>query len=142
MLRGRIDRVDVAADGEAVVYDYKGRTATPGARWLRDGSWQLALYMRAVQRLLGARPVGGFYQPLAGREIRARGVLDRGATVQLDCVRTDLLEPDELEGLLQGCEAAAREAANEARAGKLEPRPGTCSYAGGCAYPTICRCER
>ena len=31
-LRGRIDRVDVGAHGEAVVYDYKGGRAPAGAR--------------------------------------------------------------------------------------------------------------
>lgn len=142
LLRGRIDRVDVGEDGEAVVYDYKGRSAPPGARWLRDGSWQLALYMRAAQRLLGLRPVGGFYQPLAGTDIKPRGVLDRESGVELDCVRTDLVETGELQRLLDDCEAAAREAAQEARAGALEPRPETCAYGGGCAHPAICRCER
>lgn len=142
LLRGRIDRVDVGETGEAVVYDYKGRSAPPGARWLRDGSWQLALYMRAVQRLLGLRPAGGFYQPLAGTDIKARGVLDRESGVELDCVRTDLVEPEDLQRLLDDCEMAAREAAQEARAGALEPRPATCAYGGGCAYPAICRCER
>ncbi|HYB23234.1 MAG TPA: PD-(D/E)XK nuclease family protein, partial [Solirubrobacteraceae bacterium] len=36
LLRGRIDRVDVSAAGEAVVYDYKGSRAPAGARWIRD----------------------------------------------------------------------------------------------------------
>ena len=30
-LRGRIDRVDMGGEGKAVVYDYKGRSAPPGA---------------------------------------------------------------------------------------------------------------
>ena len=34
LLRGRIDRVDVSEDGEAVVYDYKGGNAPPSARWI------------------------------------------------------------------------------------------------------------
>jgi hypothetical protein len=38
--------------------------------------------------------------------------------------------------------SVAREAAAQARAGALIPRPETCAYKGGCAYPTICRCER
>jgi PD-(D/E)XK nuclease superfamily len=141
-VRGRIDRVDVAADGRAVVYDYKGRTAAAAARWLKDGSWQVALYMRAVRDLLGERPVGGFYQPLAGRDLAARGVLDADAEVELDCVRTDRLDHEQFERLLDDCLLAARTAALEARAGALEPRPATCSYSGGCAHPTICRCER
>ena len=37
LLRGRIDRVDVGVGGEAVVYDYKSRSAPPSAKWLGDG---------------------------------------------------------------------------------------------------------
>jgi ATP-dependent helicase/DNAse subunit B len=142
MLRGRIDRVDLGPGGEAAVYDYKGRSAPPGAKWASDGAFQVALYMRAVERLLGHTPVGGFYQPLAGKDIRARGVLDGDSGVELDCVRTDRLEQGELHELVDRCVAAARQAASEARSGALELRPDTCAYRGGCAYPTICRCER
>jgi ATP-dependent helicase/DNAse subunit B len=142
LLRGRIDRVDVGPGGEAVVYDYKGRSAPPGAKWAGEGAFQVALYMRAVERLLGHAPVGGFYQPLAGKDIRARGVLDGDSGVELDCVRTDRLEHGELHELVDRCVAAALQAGAEAKSGALEPRPDTCAYRGGCAYPTICRCER
>jgi ATP-dependent helicase/DNAse subunit B len=141
LVRGRIDRVDLGADGEAVVYDYKGRAAPPAARWLQDRSWQVALYMRAVRQLLGERPVGGFYQPLAGKELAPRGAIDADAGVELHSVRTDRLGHDELERLLDDCLGAAREAALQAKSGALQPRPDTCAYGGGCAYPTICRCE-
>jgi ATP-dependent helicase/DNAse subunit B len=142
LLRGRIDRVDVAATGEAVVYDYKGRSAPPGASWARDGAFQVALYMRAVERLLGHPQAGGFYQPLTGRDIRARGVLDADSALELDCVRTDRLERADLHELIDECLTAALRAASQARSGALESRPDTCAYGGGCAYPTICRCER
>ncbi len=141
MLRGRIDRVDMGPGGEAVVYDYKGRAAPPGAKWASDGAFQVALYMRAVEQLLGAQMVGGFYQPLAGRELRARGVLDADSDVELEAVRTDKLPREQVEELLEACVAAARTAAAEAKAGGLEPRPDSCAYNGGCSYPTICRCE-
>jgi ATP-dependent helicase/DNAse subunit B len=142
LLRGRIDRVDSGPGCEAVVYDYKGRSAPPSAKWLTDGAWQVALYMCAVRQLLGYTPVGGFYQPLAGKDIRPRGVLDGESGVDLDCVRTDKVEGEALRVLLDECMVAARAAADEARSGALEPRPDTCAYGGGCAYPTICRCER
>ncbi len=140
LLRGRIDRVDVGGE-QAVVYDYKGRSAPAGARWLTDGAFQVALYMRAVEQLLGDNPVGGFYQPLAGRDIKARGVIDADSGLDLDCVRTDRLEREDLLALIDQCVTIARQAAREARSGALVPRPDTCAYNGGCAYPTICRCE-
>jgi ATP-dependent helicase/DNAse subunit B len=142
-VRGRVDRVDVGRAGEAVVYDYKGRSVTEPNRWVSGASYQVALYMRAVEQLLGLRAVGGFYQPLGARDSRARGVLDADGGVELQCVNGDRREHGEFEALLAAAVDAAREAAAQARAGALEPRPDTCGWGGsGCAYPTICRCER
>ena len=141
-VRGRIDRVDLGDEGEAVVYDYKGRAAPPAARWLQDSTWQVALYMRVARQALGKQAVGGFYQPLAGKELAARGAFDRDAGVELDVVRTDSLDHDEFERLIEDCATAARSAAVQARSGELGPRPDSCVYNGGCSYPTICRCER
>jgi ATP-dependent helicase/DNAse subunit B len=141
-LRGRIDRVDTDGAGRAVVYDYKGRAAPSAARWMSQGSLQVALYMRAVEGLLGLQAVGGFYQPLAGGDLRARGVLDEDGGVQLECVRGDVREHAEVRELLDDAVAAALAAAEQAARGDLQPRPRTCAYNGGCMYPTICRCER
>jgi ATP-dependent helicase/DNAse subunit B len=141
LLRGRIDRVDLSATGEAVVYDYKGRLAPAGAKWVGENTFQMALYMRAVEQLLGNRAIGGFYQPLAGKELRARGAFDCESGVELDCVRTDRYPHEGFQELIEQCVGAALQAAKQARAGALEPRPDTCAYNGGCAYPTICRCE-
>jgi ATP-dependent helicase/DNAse subunit B len=144
-VRGRIDRVDVAADGRsAVVYDYKSSRAPDAGRWARERALQVALYMRAVEQSPPAlHAVGGFYQPLSGRDLRPRGALDRDAPVELDCVRGDARDADELGQLVQDAVAIAREAAAQARAGALQARPDTCGFGGrGCSYPTICRCER
>jgi PD-(D/E)XK nuclease superfamily len=142
-LRGRIDRVDLAAGGgQAVVYDYKGRNAPPAAKWTEQGNVQVALYMRAVEELLGLEVVGGFYQPLSGADLRARGVLDGESGVQLECVRGEVREHAEVRQLLEEAVATARQAAMQAGRGELEPRPRTCAFRGGCMYPTICRCEQ
>jgi RecB family exonuclease len=142
-VRGRIDRVDLAPDGAAVVYDYKGTLAPPPDRWVAERSFQAALYMRAVEALPDVRAVGGFYQPLSGRDLRARGVLAQGEGVELECVRGDAREPTEVRELVEEVLTAARAAAAQARAGALEARPQTCGFGGsGCVYPAICRCER
>jgi ATP-dependent helicase/DNAse subunit B len=146
-LRGRIDRVDVAVSGEgvgsAVVYDYKGAFAAPADSWLGERSMQVALYMSAVEQLLHQPVVGGFYQPLSGRDLRARGVLAEGSGVELECVRGEIRPPEEVHALVDELLELAREAAREADAGALEPRPGTCAFGDGtCMYPSICRCER
>jgi|HubBroStandDraft_6_1064221.scaffolds.fasta_scaffold05861_2 hypothetical protein len=142
-VRGRVDRVDLAPDGAAVVYDYKGAFAPPPDRWVAERSFQAALYMRAVDALPDVRAVGGFYQPLSGRDLRARGVLAQGEGVELECVRGDAREPAEVRELVEEVLTAARAAAGQARAGALEARPQTCGFGGsGCVYPQICRCER
>jgi RecB family exonuclease len=138
-VRGRIDRIDLTPQGEAVVYDYKARSTTPAAKWVGEGALQVALYMRATEQLLGRPVAGGFYQPLSGKDLRARGVLDADSGLGLDCVRTDRRERTEVRELLEQCLQAALSAAAQARDGALESRPQTCSYKGGCMYPTICR---
>ncbi|HEX8120265.1 MAG TPA: PD-(D/E)XK nuclease family protein [Solirubrobacteraceae bacterium] len=137
---GTIDRIDVRG-GEAVLYDYKGKTATPGAKWLEEHRFQLAVYALAARRLLDLEPVGVLYQPLGAPDLRPRGALLEGADPDLVSVDRDRRSREELEALLDDTIAAAVDAAREARAGKLEPRPDTCAWDGGCAYPTICRCE-
>jgi RecB family exonuclease len=142
MLRGRIDRVDVSPRGEAVVYDYKGSSVSPGAKWGALAELQVALYMRAVEALLGLRAVGGFYQPLTGADLRPRGVLDCEAGVEGDPVRADRRTAAEVQALVAQAVASARVAAAEAGRGELRARPQTCAFKGGCRYPTICRRER
>ncbi len=144
-LRGRIDRIDVR-DGQAVIIDYKGKSATPVARWLQDGRLQLGLYLLAARELarrreLLAEPVGGLYQPLGADETRPRGVLVDGADPGRDVVSTDRIAPEAYEAVLAQVLDAAERAVAEMRAGALVPRPETCAWDGGCAHPTICRCD-
>jgi hypothetical protein len=142
LVRGFIDRVDLAPGGEAVVYDYKSSLPAAPDRWLGERNFQIALYMRAVEQLLGVRAAGGFYQPLSGRDLRARGVLADGEGVTLECVRGDARPAAAVRDLVDEIVAAARTAAAQARAGQLEARPATCGFGGrGCMYPSICRCD-
>src|SRR5205085_7985237 len=83
-LRGMIDRLDVDGRGGAIVRDYKSggtRAEYSAARWSEDRQLQVALYMIAVRELLGLEPVAGFYQPLGGDDLRARGAFLNGAPV-------------------------------------------------------------
>jgi PD-(D/E)XK nuclease superfamily len=140
-LRGIIDRVDADADGRAIVRDYKSGSARPehqGARWATDRQLQVALYMIAARQLLGLEPVAGFYQPLGGGDLRARGVFLKDATPGERLVGNDGRDPDELEELLDQARARALALAARLRAGSLEPCPATCSR-DGCSYPGICR---
>jgi len=143
-LAGRIDRVDLSADGrEAIVYDYKGRSAPPQGKWLAEAKLQIGLYMLALPHLLGVEAVGGLYQPLgANDDRRARGLVRAGADPGLNAVSTDRLDDDEFRARLDEVQAAALDAVRGIRSGALRPRPDSCAYSGGCAHPSICRCEQ
>ena len=143
-LRGTIDRIDVrelpGGRREAILVDYKGKNAPEHAKWLSERKFQLALYAIAARRLLDLEPVGALYQPLGAKDIRARGALIDGADPDRFVYENDVVAREEFEALLDEAVAVALQAAREARSGELEPRPDTCAWRGGCAYPTICRC--
>ncbi len=142
-LCGRIDRVDVdPLAGSAVIYDYKtSGSVDAAATWPAQGRLQPALYMLAVAQLLGLDAVAGLYQPLRGSDLRPRGAVRADAEVGIALVSTDRLEPDEFRELIDGQLALATAAAAELARGALEPRPQTCTPAGRCRFPAICRCE-
>jgi PD-(D/E)XK nuclease superfamily len=140
-LRGIIDRVDVDPAGHAVVRDYKSGSSRPehqGARWEADRQLQVPLYMLAVRRLLGLEPVGGFYQPLGGGDLRARGVFLEGTELGDGLVANDARDREALDELLQEARTRAVALAARLREGELEPCPATCSR-DGCSFPGICR---
>ena len=138
---GKIDRIDVRpGTSEAVLVDYKGKSAPPAAKWLADRKFQLAVYALAARELLGLEPVGALYQPLGMEKLVPRGALIKDADPDRTLTRTDLLTREEFAELVDASVAMALQAAREAREGRLEPRPDTCAWRGGCAYPTICRC--
>jgi RecB family exonuclease len=140
-VRGVIDRVDVDGAGHAIVRDYKSgrsRPQHPSARWSEDRQLQVPLYMLAVRQLLGLEPVGGFYQPLGGENLRGRGAFLEGAAVGTGVVDRDQRSALELEALLDDAAARAVSLAARLRSGDVTPCPQTCTR-DGCAYPGICR---
>ena len=150
LVRGMIDRVDVedpsgsrGGAGRAIVRDYKSgatRDDQPVARWGPGRRLQVALYMLVVRDLAGLDPVAGFYQPLRGESIRARGVYrtDPDVDVGSAVVATDGRDGAELDAELAAAAERAVELAAALRAGELTPCPQTCSR-DGCAHPSICR---
>jgi ATP-dependent helicase/DNAse subunit B len=140
-VRGIVDRVDADVDGHAIVRDYKSGGARPeyqGARWALDRQLQVALYMLVVRELIGLKPVGGFYQPLGGGDLRARGVFLDGAGVGGSVVGNDARDQEQLDEVLEDARMRAVALAERLREGELEPCPTTCSR-DGCRYPGICR---
>jgi RecB family exonuclease len=146
-VRGRVDRLDVSPEGDrAIVVDYKGRSGGPEqAKWgappLGEGKIQVALYMLAAERVMGYEAVGGLYQPLNARRLRARGLMIGDADPDRDLVGNDRLDAEAARELLARCESDALRAIAQIRDGLLEGRPSTCGWKGGCEHPSICRSE-
>ncbi|HEY5144021.1 MAG TPA: PD-(D/E)XK nuclease family protein [Solirubrobacteraceae bacterium] len=142
-LSGRIDRVDVHGD-EAIVVDYKGVTGSqPYVKWAAKNQVQAALYALALPQLLeGRRVVGALYQPIGARkDQRPRGfLLDDADPDRTDIVATDRVDEAGAGDALEEVRSLATSAIEALLAGRLEPRPLTCAYRGGCSHPSICRC--
>lgn len=133
---GRVDRVDTDG-GKAIVRDYKRRGGPRGARWAQDRRIQVALYALAVRERLGLEPVAALYAPLAGRDLRPRGIVREG--VPGGFVDSDVMPDEEFDALLRELADLAAEAGADLRAGRIRPCPELCSPGGGCAHPGICR---
>lgn len=140
VLVGRVDRVDMAADGAAVLHDYKlSRTATRYPDFVGTSRLQLALYWRALEHpATGLHPVGALYRPLLGD--RPRGLLAPDAPPVGGEFRTDRVKAaDEASEAIDGVVEEARRAIAAMRAGRVaaEPRSGECP--SWCNLHPICR---
>jgi ATP-dependent helicase/nuclease subunit B len=140
-VRGRIDRVDLDGEGRAAVIDYKGSQAYPVAKWAPDGRLQVALYMLAVRKVLGAEPVAGFYQATSGKQ-EARGVVREDTALAGPAIKNDRVTPAELDAVLADAASRAEDVARRLVAGALEAKPESCGWENKCQYPEVCRCER
>jgi RecB family exonuclease len=153
-LHGAIDRVDRAADGRAVVIDYKlSSSVTARDKFEEEAKLQLPLYLLAVAEHWGARPVGGLYHRLRGSSVRRpRGVLAReseGDLAGYDLYPNDVVEEDEFEELLADSRARAGEIVARMRSGEIRRDPGPRAGLRGhdacpkfCSFAPICRRDR
>jgi ATP-dependent helicase/DNAse subunit B len=147
-LRGRIDRIDVAGGGVAVVRDYKTGKRVPRAdEFSRQGKLQIQIYMRVAERVLGLDPVAGLYQPLgattpANRKPRGIALAGDERLQGLDLVGRDRRDREQLTEALDDAERTAASAAAEMRLGLIDRRPigGVCPKY--CNFQSICRLER
>jgi RecB family exonuclease len=153
-LHGAIDRVDRAADGRALVIDYKlSGSVTPREKFEEQAKLQLPLYLLAVAEHWGAEPVGGLYHPLRGTSVRRpRGVVAEGAAGDLadyGLYGRDVVAAEELEELLADSRRRAGEIVARMRAGEIRRDPGPRRGLRGhdvcpayCDFAPICRRDR
>ena len=153
-LHGAVDRVDRAADGSAVVIDYKlAGQVTPRDKFEEKAKLQLPLYLLAVAEHWGAEPVAALYHPLKGTSTRRpRGVVSAAVAQDLagyGLSKTDVVKPEELEELLEDSRRRGGEIVARMRAGEIRrdpgPRPGLRGHdvcPSYCTFASICRRDR
>jgi RecB family exonuclease len=153
-LHGAIDRVDRAADGRAVVIDYKlSSSVTAREKFEEQAKLQLPLYLLAVAEHWGATPVGGLYHPLRGTSVRRpRGVVEADAAADLegyDLYDRDVIDAGALEELLEESRERAAAIVARMRGGEIRrdpgPRPGLRGHdvcPPFCSFAPICRRDR
>ncbi len=152
-LHGAIDRVDRAADGRAVVIDYKlSGSVTPREKFVEQAKLQLPLYLLAVAEHWGAEPVGGLYHPLRGTSSRRpRGVVGAGAAGDLagyGLYKGDVVDEEGFEALLEDSRRRGGEIVARMRAGEIRRDPGPAEgryhdvCPAFCEFAPICRRDR
>lgn len=153
-LHGAIDRVDRAADGRALVLDYKlARAVTPRERFEEQEKLQLQLYLIAVAEHWAAEPVGGLYHPLRGTSSRRpRGAVLEDAAADLASYRlydNDLVDREGFEAMLAEARRRAGEIVARMRSGQIRRDPGPRRGLRGhdvcpafCEFAPICRRDR
>lgn len=129
-LRGTIDRVDLTPDGSyGLLQDYKYSAGSVGlAKFESEGSLQIPLYLAALQRLWGIRPLGGIYRPLrAARDASPRGMLSTravdGPLAGMRYTDSDVIDEAEMMLLIEEALERAGEAVAGIRAGKIDGEP-------------------
>jgi RecB family exonuclease len=153
-LHGAVDRVDRSPDGRAVVIDYKlAGAVTPREKFEERAKLQLPLYLLAVAEHWGAEPVGALYHPLRGTSSRRpRGVVSAAVAEELGgygLYSNDVVEPGELEELLDDSRQRASAIVARMRGGEIRRDPGPRAGLRGhdvcpawCTFAPICRRDR
>ncbi|HSE37227.1 MAG TPA: PD-(D/E)XK nuclease family protein, partial [Blastocatellia bacterium] len=148
LLRGQIDRVDLAGDQTVIAYDYKLSKGS-GLDDMREGrALQLHIYLAALEQLLlpGNEIAGGGYYTMKGVTGRRNQGLYRLAMKDYTGVlpTTSSSLPDEDWKEIRGeMESRIWEFVDGIRAGRFEVNPSapdkSCPY---CDYSSVCRYEK
>lgn len=139
-VRGRIDRLEIDADGRAVVFDYKysSRNSIMRTENGHDEKTRIqgGLYLLALPTVGPFTPAGMVYCGFK-RELSFGGWIIRPhyTDIRKDC------DPNRLQDVMRMAREAALETAQSIRSGLIRPAPadeGRCEF---CACAKMCRVE-
>ncbi len=138
-INGQIDRIEVDAHGNAIIFDYKYKRRYKIEATVRENRTgrkvQTGLYLIGA-RSLGYRPAGMVYLGFK-REASSAGWVLNGLWPELQSA----CSPAELDEVIVTAREAAVTAWGEILEGRIEPKPfelRDCEY---CSYSAVCRIE-
>jgi len=135
VLKGKIDRVDMAEDGRCVVYDYKtSRYGVPSINAVERGlSFQIPLYIMACENR-GLKPLGGGYLILNSFEVKG-GIWSRPLTGRRN---PGVVDEEKWEKLMESIRKHIFDYRKQIIDGYFPPEPqkGCDAF---CDYKKICR---
>ena len=148
-IRGKIDRVDRAADGTVIAYDYKSG-AGPSVKEMEAGrDFQLGIYLDALERAVGIDRQkiagGGYYSLKADPPRRNQGLYlaDRQDVTGLTRKTASQLDRDRFDQVRDKIDDNIRSVVARIRAADFRLLPSenekTCTY---CDYTQVCRFDR
>jgi hypothetical protein len=130
-MRGKIDRLDEAADGRAFVFDYKYSNPQNTRKKLDDERLlQAPLYLMGAAEQFGVTPAGVFYIGLKGG-VEYAGWSDAG----------ELGAQPMPENWFARARERARLAVEEIRGGRIEVKPADRDQCRFCQCRDVCRIE-
>lgn len=132
---GRVDRIDVDAQGRAVVIDYKSSVSKDYDLHAAEGEGprkvQALVYAQAIERMTDLRVVGAIYVSY-GRAPRVSGAFDPNAIArdELPAMRHDACQAsaeagETFQGVLDATEERVGSALGRMLAGEVAPEPLT-----------------
>jgi len=148
--RGQIDRVDLAGRSAAII-DYKNSSSrlTDIGKWAEDGSFQLALYTKAVEagltKLGPVRVLGAVYYALKKINRDMGFKVNEPEAIQLlniDGKKKNILQNmEERDRLLKAVEVKIWETLERMTHGEFTPAPHDENSCLTCSWRKICRAK-
>jgi len=133
-IRGRIDRLDIGPDNQAIVIDYKYSAAAKIRERIEGDPVQGGLYLSAAERYFKLKPAGMFYCGLR-QSVSWEGWHANIPGLKLGESRASLHE------LIESAEKTAIEVFESILAGNKEVRPKDREKCRYCDFNAVCRIE-
>jgi len=143
-IRGRLDLLYVADNGEALVIDYKYARGDRVKQYRKETEdeegfrVQAGLYLRAAREAFGREPAGMLFYGLKGDPVFSGWYAGNWPDLARPHVACDA---DTLRTLVSAAEERARRAAARLRAGEIAPPEEEVDACRYCPYLAVCRRE-